>query len=270
MKKMVMFISSCIFVLATHLIASHAGAFGGGGSVGSGFESQGGFDTTSGAAGRSCTFYRPVSLDGTNPIILWGNGTNARPSSYAGLLRHWASWGFFVIAANTTNAGTGEDMLGCLDWLESSTYAGQVDLSKVGTSGHSQGGGGAIMAGVDSRITTTAPIEGYTLGLGHSSTSHTRQSGPMLLLSGSADTLVNPRTNHAGLFRRANVPVFWAILQGASHFEPVGDGGGFRGITTAWFMYQLRFDDEAAEEFEGSSCGYCTNPAWEVQSKSID
>lgn len=270
MRKTVAFISSCVFAVATHFITANAAAFGGDGGLTGGFENQGGFDTTSGSAGRSCTFYRPSTLDGTNPVIIWGNGTGASPRTYAGLLRHWASWGFFVIAADTANAGTGRDMLACLDWLENSSFARQVDLTKVGTSGHSQGGGGAIMAGVDDRITTTAPIEGFTLGLGHNSSSHTRQSGPMLLLSGSADTLVNPTTNHAGLFRRANVPVFWAILQGASHFEPVGDGGGFRGITTAWFMYQLRFDDQAAEEFEGSNCGYCSNRAWEVQSKSIE
>lgn len=224
---------------------------------------------TSESGGSSCSVYRPTTLRGDHPVILWGNGTGASPRSYGALLRHWASWGFVVVAANTANAGTGEDMIACLNWLERSPLASQVNLQKVGTSGHSQGGGGSIMAGTDSRITTTAPIEGYTLGLGHSRTSWTRQNGPMLLLSGSADTLVSPRLNHGPLFSQTNVPVFWGILQGASHFEPTRDGGGFREITTAWFLYQLKGDEHARGEFEGSDCGYCNTRSWEIQRKGI-
>ncbi len=257
-----------LFVFAPAMTFALGGR-GGSGTGPSGYDSSGTFSTTSQSGGTSCTVYRPTNLSGDHPVILWGNGTGASPRTYGSLLQHWASWGFVVVAANTTNAGTGTAMLSCLDWLERSSLASQVNLKKVGTSGHSQGGGGAIMAGTDPRITTTAPIEGYTLGLGHNRSSHTRQSGPMLLLSGSADTLVNPTTNHASLFRNANVPVFWAILRGASHFEPTGNGGGFRGITTAWFLYQLKGDTSAAAEFTGSSCGFCRNSSWEVQSKGL-
>ncbi|HEY7772763.1 MAG TPA: hypothetical protein VIC26_06265 [Marinagarivorans sp.] len=261
-------VNAVLLILGTQAM-SQAVAFDGVGDVGNGYDSQGGYATTQSRAGSSCTLYRPTSLDGDNPVVLWGNGTGARPSTYSGLLRHWASWGMVVLAANTTNAGSGRAMLDCLDWLEGSSLASEVNLAKVATSGHSQGGGGAIMAATDSRIATSAPIEGYTLGLGHDSDSHDRQSGPMLLLSGSADSLVSPRLNHSGLFRRANVPVFWGILQGAGHFEPVGDGGDFRGITTAWFLYQLFGDSEAAREFEGPNCSYCNDRSWEVQQKSL-
>lgn len=233
------------------------------------YGASGGQTVTSERGGLSCTVYRPTQLNGNNPVILWGNGTGASPRTYAGLLRHWASWGFVVVAANTSNAGTGEDMLGCLDWLERSSLARQVDLTKVGTSGHSQGGGGAIMAAVDSRVTTSAPIQGYTLGLGHDRRSWTRQHAPMLLLSGSSDTLVNPRTNHQSLFDRADVPVFWANLLGASHFVPTGDGGGYRPITTSWFLYQLSGNTDARADFVGSRCRYCNDQGWSVQAKGL-
>lgn len=229
----------------------------------------GGQSVTSERGGTSCTVYRPTTLNGDNAVILWGNGTGASPSSYAALLRHWASWGFVVVAANTSSAGTGRDMLDCLNWLERSSLASRVNLNKVGTSGHSQGGGGSIMSGTDRRITATAPIQGYTLGLGHNRNSWTQQSGPMLLLSGSSDTLVSPRTNHAPLFDRANVPVFWANLQGASHFEPTRDGGGYRAITTAWFLFQLNNDSNARNQFVGSNCFYCSNRSWETRSKGL-
>ena len=255
--------------LSSTTFAYGGGSGGGGGGGTTGDYSQGGGQAvTSERGGSSCTVYRPTTLN-NNAVILWGNGTGASPTSYAALLRHWASWGFVVVAANTTNAGTGTDMRSCLDWLQSSSLASRVNLGKVGTSGHSQGGGGSIMAGVDSRVTTTAPIEGYTLGLGHNTSSHTRQNGPMLLLSGGADTLVNPSINHQPLFNRTNVPVFWATLAGASHFEPTNNGGGFRGITTAWFLYKLNGDATATKQFEGSSCGFCTASGWTVQRKGF-
>ncbi len=250
-------------------LMAYGGRDGGGGSTPGDYTQSGGQAVTSESGGTSCTVYRPTTLQGDHPVILWGNGTGASPSAYSALLRHWASWGFVVVAANTTNAGSGQEMLACLTWLERSALASRVNTGKVGTSGHSQGGGGAVMAGVDPRITTTAPIEGYMLGLGHSTTSHTRQSGPMLLLSGSADTLVSPRLNHAPLFQRANVPVFWATLAGASHFEPTRDGGGFRGITTAWFLYQLKGDATATLQFEGASCGFCNATGWTVERKGF-
>ena len=65
------------------------------------------FSTTSGSLGLSCTAYRPSTLGQngvTHPVILWGNGTGSSPSTYAGLLRHLASHGFIVVAANTSNA----------------------------------------------------------------------------------------------------------------------------------------------------------------------
>lgn len=275
-QKKTKWLCSIVIALLTSAATTNLYAYGGrtGGGTGGGttpgdYSQSGGQAVTSERGGSSCTLYRPTTLSGNNGVILWGNGTGASPSSYGALLRHWASWGFVVVAANTTNAGSGREMLACLDWLSSSSLASRVNLSKVGTSGHSQGGGGSIMAGTDPRITTTAPIEGYTLGLGHNTASHTRQSGPMLLLSGGSDTLVSPNLNHAPLFNRTNVPVFWAILAGASHFEPTNNGGGFRGIATAWFMYQLQGDATAAKQFEGASCGFCNADGWRVQSKGF-
>jgi hypothetical protein len=44
----------------------------------------------------------------------------------------------------------------------------------------------------------------------------------------------------------------------------VGDGGGFRGMTTAWFRFWLMGDEQARGEFFGpaATCGICTDPAW--------
>ncbi|MCI2286196.1 hypothetical protein L3081_25655 [Colwellia sp. MSW7] len=132
------------------------------------FSRSGPFATTGGNEGPSCTVYRPRTLGAEgrrHPIIIWGNGTGASPGTYGSLLNHWASHGFVVAAARTSNAGSGDQMIDCLDYLvqqngrSSGTYAGKLNLNKVGSTGHSQGGGGSIMAGRDGRVTVTAPFD---------------------------------------------------------------------------------------------------------------
>ncbi len=243
------------------------------------FASSGPFATTSGNEGPSCRIYRPRTLgqDGLqHPIIIWGNGTGGSPTTYSGLLDHWASHGFVVAAARTSNAGSGQEMIACLDYLvqqngrSTGTYSGNLNVNAVGSSGHSQGGGGSIMAGQDSRITVTAPFQPYVLGLGHRSSSQSNQNGPMFLMTGSSDTLAGSTLNGRPVFRNANVPVFWGELQRAGHFEPVGDGGGYRGPSTAWYRYYLMGDQNAAATFAGSNCELCTSRSWDVQKKGLD
>ena len=243
------------------------------------FAASGPFSVTNSNVNLSCAVYRPRTL-GENglqhPIILWGNGTGASPSTYSALLEHWASHGFVVAAARTSNAGTGEEMLSCLDYLVNAnglsvgTFAGKLDVNRVATAGHSQGGGGTIMAAQDSRITASAPFQPYTLGLGHSSSSQSNQNGPMFLMSGGGDTIAIPSLNSLPVFNRANVPVFWGELRGASHFEPVGNAGDFRGPATAWMRYHLMDDQNAESMFYGSNCELCNDYNWEVRRKGIN
>ena len=274
--------------LSSIALATNPG--GGGGGTGnpatgtgfpgvSSFSADGPFATTSGSAGSSCTVFRPSTLGENNrkhPIIVWGNGTTASPSTYAALLEHWASHGFVVIAANTSNAGTGQEMLGCVDYLttqnnrSSGTYANKLDLNRIGAAGHSQGGGGTIMAGQDYRIKVTAPFQPYTIGLGHNSSSQSNQNGPMFLMTGSADTIASPTLNALPVYNRANVPVFWGELSRASHFEPVGNAGDYRGPSTASFRYHLMDDASAEDTFYGSNCDLCSDRDWDVRRKGIN
>ncbi len=276
---------SAALLVSSHALATNPPADGGGGNGGSTFPAvsdfsrSGPFSTTSGNEGPSCTIYRPRTLGEAgrrHPIIIWGNGTGASPSTYGSLLSHWASHGFVVAAARTSNAGSGSEMIACLDYLvqqngrSSGTYAGRLDLNRVGSSGHSQGGGGSIMAGQDRRITATAPFQPYTIGLGHRSSSQSRQNGPMFLMTGGRDTIASPTLNARPVFRNANVPVFWGELNSAGHFEPVGNAGGYRGPSTAWLRYHLMNDGNAESLFYGSRCGLCTDRSWTVERKGIN
>lgn len=245
----------------------------------SNFASSGSFSVTNSNVNSTCTVYRPRTL-GQNglrhPIILWGNGTGGSPRTYSGLLEHWASHGFVVAAARTSNAGSGDEMISCLNYLvtengrSSGTFAGKLNVNRVATAGHSQGGGGSIMAGQDSRVTVSAPFQPYTLGLGHRASSQRNQSGPMFLMTGGSDTIAAPGLNARPVFNNANVPVFWGELRGAGHFEPVGNAGGYRGPSTAWLRYHLMDDQNAESTFYGSRCGLCTDRNWTVERKGIN
>jgi hypothetical protein len=236
------------------------------------YAGPGPYAVVSAEEGPDCTVFRPENLGQggrLHPVILWGNGTRSRVPAYTPMLSHWASHGFVVAAANTNNAGPGTPLLDCLNFVVSEApYARYVDISQVGTSGHSQGGGGAIMAGRDARITTTAPIQPYIRGLGYEPGAEGDQFGPMLLLSGGADTTAGPETDQRPVFENANVPVFWAILEGSPHSDPAtGDNGAYRVITTAWFRWRLMGDETAGRWFE-NSCAICRTENWTVRRSS--
>lgn len=243
------------------------------------FSAKGPFATASGGEGPSCTVFRPETLgeEGRkHPIVLWGNGTTAAPPIYAGVLTHWASHGFVVAAANTSNAGTGKEMIACLDYLadeaerSGSDYEGKLDLARVGTSGHSQGGGGSIMAGADPRVRVTAPLEPYVTGLGHDSDSQKQQHGPMFLMSGGNDLIAPRPIQQQPIFDNTNADVFWGTLKSADHLiAAVGDISDFRGPATAWLRLHLMDDESARTIFYGAGCSLCLSPGWTVEKKGI-
>jgi hypothetical protein len=266
------------------------GGVGGSGAGGAGgtssfppvtdFAAPGPFPTTSAPEGPACTMFRPTNLgEGglLHPVIVWGNGTTNTPSSYTALFNHFASHGFIVAAANTSNSGSGAEMIGCLDYMlaqngaAGSPYQGRIDANRLASSGYSQGGGGALMAGRDPRFTVTAPVAPYIvlpLG-GFSRSSVGQQTHPMFLLSGSSDTVAAPSSNQAPIFSEAQVPIVWGTLAGATHFEVLGDGKGFRGPLTAWFRFKLMGDASAGAMFEKNPCNLCTANGWSVQHNGL-
>ena len=242
------------------------------------YAANGPMGTINHAEGPDCTIFRPDTLGAggkKNPVIIWSNGRGQTPAKYAAMLTELASYGFVVGASNSGNAGTGKEALACLDYLTAensqagSPYQGKLDLDHVGAAGHSQGGGGTIMAGRDPRVKATAPIMPYTgAGLGFEAGSQGQQHGPMLLLSGGADTIAPPDKHQQPVYDGANVPVVWATLDGASHMVPAtADSGAIRPIVVAWFRYQLQGDEQAGTLFQGDYCGLCSDSSWVIKQK---
>ena len=108
----------------------------------SSFSARGPFSTVVETPAQvACTIHRPATLGQngvTHPVLLWGNGTGSSPATYSALLSHWASHGFIVAAANTSNAGNGSQMIACLNFVlaqngtPSSVYFQKVDPGRIG------------------------------------------------------------------------------------------------------------------------------------------
>jgi pimeloyl-ACP methyl ester carboxylesterase len=213
------------------------------------------------------TIFYPTQLEGNHPIITWGNGTSAPTMVYSPLLNHLASWGFVVIASDSVMTQSGDDLIAGIDYLieqnetAGSEFYGMLDTGRIGTSGHSQGGGGAINAATDSRVTCSVPIA-------PSPGSIRQVDGPIFLVAGRSDFLVSAALVRSTSYAPADGPTVFGIVDGMGHVAFTGNAGNARGYITAWFMYHLQGDEYAGEAFIGD-CEICSKSNWEVESKNF-
>ncbi|MGH7434361.1 MAG: hypothetical protein ACRENE_01660 [Polyangiaceae bacterium] len=209
------------------------------------------------------TVYRPATWPSTPvPVITWGNGTCAPPESYGALLRYVASYGFFVVAANSREVGSGSPapMLRALDFAEAankdskSPYYGKLDMTKVGAMGHSQGAMATATAASDSRILDIILFNG-----GDTS------SKPYMAVSGDTDLTFYTPSAMAAAVDASTVPAAWLYFH---QIDVIGRS--FSGHLTLqtqpervaepakdWFQMMLQDSGTAQAEFTGTSCGLC-------------
>ncbi|MEU9293874.1 acetylxylan esterase [Streptomyces sp. NPDC048266] len=222
------------------------------------------------------TFYHPRDMGRSgerHPVIIWGNGTGAVPGFYSSLLRHWASHGFIVAAANTPTSNFAFSMRAGIDVLEhrnadgASLFHGKVDLDHIASAGHSQGGAAAVNAAVDPRVDTALPIQPGPL------TDPDLMDEPVFYLAGQRDLTVWPALVKA-LYRDSDhVPAVYGEVRGAGHLDSIGDGGDFRAPTTAWLRFWLLGDENARGMFFGPGCGACVDGAlwsgWDRNARAL-
>lgn len=208
------------------------------------------------------TLYYPQNMGAhgeKHPVVIWGNGTGVLPGAYTLLLRHYASHGFIVVAANTPASNFAITMRSGIDLIErlnadpASVFHGKVDLEKIGSAGHSQGGSGAINAAIDPRVDTVVAIQPGPLN------DVDDIDEPVLFLAGQFDAIVWPILVK-GMYNDADhVPAVYAELRGATHFGTGITGGDMRAPSTAWLRYWLLDDPNARAEFFGPNCGFCSD-----------
>lgn len=219
--------------------------------------------------------YYPEELEkhkGTYPVVVFVNGTGVYGSKYKALFRHLASWGFIVLGNEdpSTCAGTSADAT--LAWLleedenPDSVFYQRVNRAHVGISGHSQGG-----VGVFNAVNAQPHGHMYTCAVSLSPTEWALAAAlgmdydpyqtkiPTMVLAAAENDVITPEGTQS-LFEAIGSNKVAALRAGMGHGEMLYSGDGY---VTAWFMWQLQGDQEAAGAFTGQHPELLRNPLYQ-------
>jgi hypothetical protein len=217
-------------------------------------------------SGKFTIFYpMPLEADCLHPIVVWGNGTTVMGSGTYGFFNsNAASWGMVVAASHEDNTGSGNHHRAGIDYLlaqndDSSSMFYQKLSTRVGVSGHSQGGFGASRAFSHASV-ETAVIVGAT--------ARASDKVSVIVLTGTEDIAAGATTAGAG------GPMFVASWEGGDHVRTqtiagyIGRDPGtlqMQRLYSAWFRCFLADDSTACELFYGGTpdgCGICSDMGW--------
>jgi dienelactone hydrolase len=180
------------------------------------------------------------------------------------------SYGYIVIAPNTSNTGTGVEMLKGVDWVlaqnqqAGSPISGKVDVEHIGAFGHSQGGAGTCRAGADPRIDAIATLSGAS--------SVNEIQCPAFFVTTGGEAGSSPDARIQETLSQASKPSMYGITVGGNHDEYTdkadegitafigltsNDGVQSRAAVTAWFDWQLKGMQEVGELFRQKPCKFC-------------
>lgn len=243
-------------------------------------------DTTVSAAGRSYSarvWYPAVTAGantavapGLHPAIAFGHGFFQDISKYASTLRHWASWGMVVVAPKSqgglfpNHSAFADDLNAGLTWLVAqngtagSRFLDRIDGTRLGLSGHSMGGGAALVAASRKAVTSVS-----TLAAAETNPSATTASAAIgataQYVGGSNDTITPPSVQR-GMYDVKSAPTQLRLITGGFHCG-FTDSGGIgcdsgpmtratqlalvRKVTTSWFLLTLRGDTAATGQVWG-------------------
>ncbi len=222
------------------------------------------------------TVWYPAELEadsGKYPVVLFVNGTGVGASRYAPVFRHMASWGFIAIGNEDPSSWEGKKADATLAWLlrenddSNSMIHGKVDLENIGVVGHSQGG-----VGVYNTINATEHKDLYKCAVALSPTQEevaeqvlqipydpSKTSIPVLMLCGTENDVITP-DNMEKSYAKVTAPKAMAVRTGANHGEMLYAADGY---VTAWFMWHLQSDTDAAKAFIGEAPELLTNPLYQ-------
>lgn len=204
------------------------------------------------------------------PAVTFGHGFLQPTTRYLSIFDHLASWGIVVIASDSegglfpNHANFALDLRHSLTWLEQQTanpasfLFGAIDVRRFGASGHSMGGGASMLAAAaDRRIVALANLAAADTNPSSIAAAASVRV-PMMLLSGSNDTIVPVASNGQAMFNACPAPVQLPIIAGGYHcgFQdqdaPIGcDSGAItraqqltitRSKLTEFFLYHLGDD----------------------------
>ena len=203
------------------------------------------------------------------------NGTGVYASKYPALFKHLASWGFIVIGNEDPSTCSGDSADATLAYLleqnddPNSVFYQKVDTAHIGITGHSQGG-----VGVFNAVTQQPHGNLYTCAVSLSPTEMEladaiglhyepdKMTVPTLLLAADANDVITPEGAQK-VYDAMTVPKAMALRSGMDHGKMLYSADGY---VTAWFLWYLQGDGDAAKVFSGDSAELLRNSLYINQS----
>ena len=228
--------------------------------------------------GKFTIFYpQPFEANCPHPIAVWGNGTGVNGDSldaYSFYHTQAASWGIVDMAAHDPNTGSGAYHKAGIAYLlkenadPMSKYYQKLS-TKVGVSGHSQGGLGAALGASDPNVKAFIAIGAAGQAI---------PKYGFLCLSGTMD--IAPTACKAAV-AAATGPAIATIWDGGDHVTTETLAGFVTGnagtlqmmrLYAAFYRCWLADDQNACALFNGapSNCGMCKDKGWaEIDAKNL-
>ena len=217
------------------------------------------------------------------PVVVQVNGTGILPEKYPSVFNHLASWGFIVIGNDDPGTWSGESAEKTLDWLlhenerEGSVFFQKVDTSNIGIVGHSQGGVGTFNAvtvqphaGLYRAVVALSPTNEETAEALKIPYDISKVKVPVLMAAGTVSDfevkMVIPLDIMKRMYARLSVPKAMMRRKECDHGQMLYFADGY---VTAWFMWLLQNDKEAAKAFVGEKPELLTNPLYQDQESDL-
>lgn len=230
---------------------------------------------------KKYTIYYPSELEASGrkyPMVLIVNGTGGKATKYEPLLEHLASWGFIVAGTQDKGTGTGKTTIETLNYMlgenerSDSVFYGRIDVDNIGVTGHSQGGAAAIRAITmyeeSSYFKTAVPLSPVSERTAEQTTNYPYDSAdihcPVFLLAGTSGEfeieIVIPLEQMQKMYGKITTPKIMARRTGMTHDDMLYQAEGY---VTAWFLWQLQGDQEAAKAFIGENPEILSNALYQ-------
>ena len=212
------------------------------------------------------------------PVVVMVNGTGVYSSKYPALFKHLASWGFIVIGNEDPSTCSGSSADTTLAWLlnenenPDSRFYQKVDEEHIGISGHSQGGVGVFNAINEqthgSLYTCAVSLSPTQLDLAEALNMHyepDKTNIPVFLLAATESNVITPDSAKQ-LYDAVKNDKAVALRNGMDHGKMLYSADGY---VTAWFMWYLKGDTEAAKVFTGDAPELLRNQLYQEQQIDI-
>ena len=251
-------------------------------------------DPSENATIKKVRFWYPSELENSDtkyPVIVVVNASGTPAFKYEPWFKRLASWGFIVVGNEDPQAGTGETTSIMLDYLlnllQDHKLNGRLDTENIGIVGFSQGGAGALAAvtmydnGTAYKTIFTGsaadPCRAGNMGWNYDVS---KIKIPYFMAAGTGATddkgVADITKEYAGVAPLASLIENYGAISddvvkvrgratGAEHEDMLARSDGYM---TAWMLWQLCGDEDAAAVFVGENAEILHNNNWQNVEKN--